>query len=85
MRLVFTESTLIHQGWLRRHEIQLSAIERISRPCSKGWPYDRLYGPAVFEIAAPTTRVRINLLWFGHDGAQEFRDRLLSPAKRQDR
>ncbi|HLP06807.1 MAG TPA: hypothetical protein VK178_01475 [Opitutaceae bacterium] len=85
MRVIFTESTLIHQGWLRRHEIELGAIERISRPGSNRWPYDRLYGPTVFEIATRNGRVRINLLWFGPGCAQEFRDRLLPSKKRQSR
>ena len=84
MRLVFTESAILHRGWLRRHEIPFAAIERISRPNGKGWPYDRLLGPSVFEIVTSGAHVRINLLWFGPDGAREFYDRVLARWKWRD-
>ena len=64
LTLVFTENDIIYYGWFRKFEFSMSDIRRVSRPNDKGYPYDRMYGPEVYEIESSASKARINLLWF---------------------
>lgn|GEM_PF-3524750 len=81
MRLVFSDDALIYQGWFKQHHLPYVKIIRVLRPHSEGWPKDRMYGSAVYEIVAQNSRTKIDLLWFGPSGWRVFKDRILDPIK----
>ena len=82
MRLTLDDAGLFHRGWVRERRVAYSSIRKVTRPCRKGWPYDRWYSSEVHRIEAADTSVTLNLLWYGPAGAREFMDRLGSSRSR---
>ncbi|MDB6073539.1 MAG: hypothetical protein JWO89_1179 [Verrucomicrobiaceae bacterium] len=81
MRLVFSDDSLMYQGWFKKYHFSYAEISRVLRPHDQGWPQDRMYAPSVYEIVTPNARAKINLLWFGPSADRAFKTCILIPVK----